>query len=518
MKIFISYATEDLDPFQIPEIVNLLEIQKDEIEKVYYWQRDTELGQSFDEYMTQNIKRSDVMLLFCSNISQKSSAVFQEIGMAKMANIRIVPIFQKNEYIIEGFQNYRGVQFLPNRFRESFRELFSILTGKEPILLEKHIFSDNPFDIQFNLEKTIQSFMTNRQKELDKLVDAPLIPSRHGLFNSIEKNLIENKINRLFCISGDKGAGKSHILSNIARSPQLMSNNLCFVNIKLSDLNLDQNLMNLGVYKKLFLYYGDLVLEKFKTLIDGWSVGERRFGFFRLSSLAKVQENAQTSPIYKSCLNIDEPELSKINIDEYRRALNNVIEVLISMRANPEIMPLVEEWLSGEIMEMEQLMLLNTQDTLKNKLFISVIWKMINFLLADHVIYCFDDFHDILAELTNQHKEKFIMILKDILAYNEVILSTVSNQFENVDKFFKESAGVPINYSLEKIDKQDTYSIYQSKMAEYFETNNIGYIPEEEFYPLGKKTVGDCYTKSNKLPAGTIKCLKRKFDEFLANL
>ena len=61
MKIFISYATEDTNEFRINDIVEFLERQKD-IDHVYYWERDTKLGQSFMEYMKQKIKECNIII------------------------------------------------------------------------------------------------------------------------------------------------------------------------------------------------------------------------------------------------------------------------------------------------------------------------------------------------------------------------------------------------------------------------------------------------------------------------
>ena len=57
MNISLSYATEDRQAFEISRIVESLE-KKDVIQKVFYWERDTELGMSFDEYMKIKINES----------------------------------------------------------------------------------------------------------------------------------------------------------------------------------------------------------------------------------------------------------------------------------------------------------------------------------------------------------------------------------------------------------------------------------------------------------------------------
>ena len=58
MKIFLSYASNDQNEYKVEEIVDFLEFQ-DDIECVYYWERDTKGGQTFDEYMTSTFILKD---------------------------------------------------------------------------------------------------------------------------------------------------------------------------------------------------------------------------------------------------------------------------------------------------------------------------------------------------------------------------------------------------------------------------------------------------------------------------
>jgi len=45
MKVFISYATEDLDKFRVKDIAESLE-RTEKISKVFYWDRDNIVNQS----------------------------------------------------------------------------------------------------------------------------------------------------------------------------------------------------------------------------------------------------------------------------------------------------------------------------------------------------------------------------------------------------------------------------------------------------------------------------------------
>ena len=95
MKIFISYSSNDSDRLNIEEIARELE-SKPNIERVFYWERDTGLGQNFDDYMINNIANSDFVLLFCSPQSEMSRPVMQEIGMAKQARKTIIPVCEND--------------------------------------------------------------------------------------------------------------------------------------------------------------------------------------------------------------------------------------------------------------------------------------------------------------------------------------------------------------------------------------------------------------------------------------
>ena len=65
MKVFISYASEDLNQFKIPEIATYLENQS-EIQNVYYWERDNNSNMTIVEYMEQSILNSNVVLAISS--------------------------------------------------------------------------------------------------------------------------------------------------------------------------------------------------------------------------------------------------------------------------------------------------------------------------------------------------------------------------------------------------------------------------------------------------------------------
>ncbi len=129
MKIFLSYSSIDTVDFKIEELVEFLEFQ-DDIKRVYYWARDTKGGEAFDDYMRNNIKVSDLVVVLFTDNSKGSVPVLEEIGMAKAFQKRIMPVFEKVENIVADIQSSRGVRFIPN-FRMFCEDLYHKITGKK---------------------------------------------------------------------------------------------------------------------------------------------------------------------------------------------------------------------------------------------------------------------------------------------------------------------------------------------------------------------------------------------------
>lgn len=93
MKLFISYATQDLQSFRISEIVQFLEAQK-EIEKAWYWDRDSKDFTSIISYMEFGITNCDVFLAISTQVSYSSAPVNQEIDLAIYSNKILIPVFK----------------------------------------------------------------------------------------------------------------------------------------------------------------------------------------------------------------------------------------------------------------------------------------------------------------------------------------------------------------------------------------------------------------------------------------
>ena len=129
MKIFISYASVDLNLFKVPEIADYLESQ-DEIERVYYWERDNDSTMTIVQYMEQSILESEIILVISSQRSLESEPVSRETDFAVIKGKRIIPIFQNIADVREFIRQYRGVTFDSNNFDKFLSKLMSIIGGE----------------------------------------------------------------------------------------------------------------------------------------------------------------------------------------------------------------------------------------------------------------------------------------------------------------------------------------------------------------------------------------------------
>lgn len=126
LNVFISYASEDLKLFRIPEIADYLENQP-EIKKVYYWDRDNDSSQTIVEYMEESILKSDIILIISSQHSLASAPVKKETEFAVVKDKIIIPIFEDIKNVREFITTNRGVKFDNNHFNEFLIKLKSII-------------------------------------------------------------------------------------------------------------------------------------------------------------------------------------------------------------------------------------------------------------------------------------------------------------------------------------------------------------------------------------------------------
>lgn len=88
LNIFISYSSDDLD--KIKPILNQLETINDI--KIFLAEKTINPGENINQTIIQNIKKSDIFIVFYSSSAIKSNYVQQEIGVAKSFNKIIIPI------------------------------------------------------------------------------------------------------------------------------------------------------------------------------------------------------------------------------------------------------------------------------------------------------------------------------------------------------------------------------------------------------------------------------------------
>ncbi len=98
--VFISYSTRDSDLFRIPEVVKLLESYP-EIDNALYWEEDS--GINIIDYMNENIPKSKVFILFCSENSMNSQSVKAEwqtaFQLKQEGRLSMIPVYIDPEHI-----------------------------------------------------------------------------------------------------------------------------------------------------------------------------------------------------------------------------------------------------------------------------------------------------------------------------------------------------------------------------------------------------------------------------------
>jgi len=185
MKIFISYAADDLDKFNIPKIARELEKETD-IEQVFYWHRDNQSSQSIVDYMEKSIEKADIIMVFCSEISLESAPVKTELQMALYLNKNTIPVFDRIDHVPLMLKIKRGVKFNSNDFELFFNELLIVLgikeTKEQNILIEE-IATEVKEYYDFELYAPEAEFM----KELEKLIrtEIPFLDSLKIFGNSL---------------------------------------------------------------------------------------------------------------------------------------------------------------------------------------------------------------------------------------------------------------------------------------------------------------------------------------------
>jgi len=270
MKIFFSYASVDQVDYKIEDIVNFLEFQ-DDIKHVYFWARDAKGGETFDDYMRNNIKFCDLIIVFFTINTMNSIPVIEEIGMAKAFQKNIMPVFDKTEHIIADIQSSRGVKYNTN-FRMFCEDLYSKITGKKAKFKESNPILEFRNEMYKTFKVNKVSYVepelrdvTEVKEEEESEKKLPLISYR------IFEFILFDPINRgsLNVITAPSGSGKSMFLLSLKHDvlhQEPLANYIPFF-IDAENMKSDsQNLLH-RFYNYLLPDTNDRYLENFKMSI-----------------------------------------------------------------------------------------------------------------------------------------------------------------------------------------------------------------------------------------------------------
>ena len=125
--VFASYATKDVDTFNIQKITEALSSCK-EIGKVLYWQKH--MDDNIFVYMDDNLGKCDVMILFCSENALNSIPVKKEWTAADALGKPIIPIFIDPAYIPPLLSSRLGLEYDFYDMERNIRDLRNLILKK----------------------------------------------------------------------------------------------------------------------------------------------------------------------------------------------------------------------------------------------------------------------------------------------------------------------------------------------------------------------------------------------------
>jgi len=127
LLVFVSYATKDADLFKIKDIAEML-TNYEEIKDVLYWQKD--LKDNIFKYMSDNLSKCDVMILFCSQNTLDSEPVEKEWTAADAMGKPIIPVFIKPNHIPPLLRSRLGLEFDFYDLQKNVHELHKLILKK----------------------------------------------------------------------------------------------------------------------------------------------------------------------------------------------------------------------------------------------------------------------------------------------------------------------------------------------------------------------------------------------------
>lgn len=127
ISVFISYATIDSKKYDIEGVAHSLRGYND-IKEVLYWEEN--MKDDIYEYMNDNLKNADVLVVFCSENATNSDAVRQEWMAAYKLKKKIIPIFEKEEFIPPLLTTKLGINIKVGNTRKFTEELHALILKK----------------------------------------------------------------------------------------------------------------------------------------------------------------------------------------------------------------------------------------------------------------------------------------------------------------------------------------------------------------------------------------------------
>lgn len=201
MIIFISYATPDSNKFTIPHIARELE-KYPEIEEALFWEQDTK--DDIVDYMSINIPRSDIFILFCSEKSLKSEIVALEWKAALQLRKRIIPIFEDIDHVPPILRSMLGVIFNESDIERTIQSIYETIGRKlgQPLEYEDIMTPSQITQNIKNIREELQNKLnqTNILRDLEmRILAYPFLP-RDELFGRTQfedlKRSLERNVSR----------------------------------------------------------------------------------------------------------------------------------------------------------------------------------------------------------------------------------------------------------------------------------------------------------------------------------
>ena len=356
-----------------------------------------------------------------------------------------------------------------------------------------------------------------------------LVNSRIELIQKI-KTLVENEKTFILPIIGGVGSGKTHLF-------WALRNNLYYYNTIYISLEY--------VYKKLFSniyseFIENLEIEPLKFIVnqicDKWGALERKYGFFHVVDIKKVQKYAfeQLSNNYKDI----EPE-----------TLKDVINGITIHQLDPYKKIEAERWLFGELMDAKELSTLNlTNDLRRGK----NAYLMLRILIENSksgTILFIDDFGKIISIMSPQSEKveeifdpswlygtevtpsdiaadklfNKIVQLQNVEGLRIIITLKTEEALVDIKKKYQEKSPELVSsikepFYLLEFKEEDVYELYRSTMSKFYESIEITEFTtafKNPYYPLNKKILKNVFEKAQGNPRAIIKLLIKIFSEII---